>query len=76
MFQEFVQLTQGRVCDYSGLSHERLAHLGPVAWPCPAGTSDADALRVKRLYLDKRFATPDGKARFAAFIAKQAKVGI
>jgi ferredoxin-nitrate reductase len=66
VFQEFVQLTQGRVCDYSGLSHERLARLGPVAWPCPAGTSDTEALCVKRLYLDKRFATPDGKARFAA----------
>ncbi len=66
VFLEFVQLTKGRVCDYSGLNHERLAHLGPVAWPCPVGTSDAEALLVKRLYLDKQFATPDGRARFAA----------
>ncbi|MEN9217148.1 MAG: molybdopterin-dependent oxidoreductase, partial [Gloeomargarita sp. HHBFW_bins_162] len=66
VFAEFVQLTQGRGCDYSGLSHERLARLGPVAWPCPVGMSDAEAVQVKRLYLDKKFATPDGKARFAA----------
>ncbi|WP_439637743.1 molybdopterin oxidoreductase family protein [Gloeomargarita lithophora] len=70
VFAEFVQLTQGRGCDYSGLSHERLAQLGPITWPCPLGTDDTEAVNVKRLYLDKKFATPDGKARFAA-IASQ-----
>ena len=70
VFDEFVRLTQGRLCDYSGLSHAHLARLGPVAWPCPVGMSDAQAVQVKRLYVDKKFATPDGKARFAAIASR------
>ncbi|MCS6943755.1 MAG: nitrate reductase [Geminocystis sp.] len=64
VYAEFVQLTAGRPCDQSGLSHERLARLGAVQWPCPAGCSDEEALAPKRLYTDWRFHTPDGKARF------------
>jgi ferredoxin-nitrate reductase len=35
VYQEFVQLTQGRPCDMSGLSHGRLRQQGPIQWPCP-----------------------------------------
>src|SRR5207237_9429453 len=37
VFDEFVACTAGRVCDMTGLSHERLARQGGVQWPCPAG---------------------------------------
>lgn len=32
--QEFVQITQGRLCDMTGISHANLA-TGPIQWPCP-----------------------------------------
>jgi ferredoxin-nitrate reductase len=38
---EFVQLTAGRPCDMTGISHARLAAEGPLQWPCPATPTDA-----------------------------------
>ncbi|HWF51238.1 MAG TPA: molybdopterin-dependent oxidoreductase [Solirubrobacteraceae bacterium] len=54
VFAEFVRCTEGRLCDMSGLSHERLRRSGGIQWP--GGRS--------RLYPDRRVATPDGRARF------------
>ncbi len=62
VFQEFVWLTSRRVCDYSGLSHQRLQKEGPMQWPVPSKTAPSS----KRLYTNQRFATPDGRARFHA----------
>jgi ferredoxin-nitrate reductase len=69
VYQEFTQLTQGRVCDMAGLSHDRLAAEGPIQWPCPRHETDATASEKhdKRLYEDLIFPTPNGRARFAAF---------
>ncbi|MBE9167784.1 nitrate reductase [Pleurocapsales cyanobacterium LEGE 06147] len=94
VYSEFVRLTEGRPCDVSGLSYERLKQEGPIQWPCPrekAGgdgnkgrlgessssqsgifasllnKTNQDKTAAKRLYLNKRFNTPDGRARFAAF---------
>ncbi|NJL02186.1 MAG: nitrate reductase [Spirulinaceae cyanobacterium SM2_1_0] len=64
VYAEFVQLTRDRRCDLSGLSHARLAS-GPIQWPCPA-TETENISSGKRLYGDRRFATPDGRAVFAA----------
>jgi ferredoxin-nitrate reductase len=36
---EFVELTRGRLCDQTGISHERLRTEGPIQWPCPDGLS-------------------------------------
>ncbi|MEM9906953.1 MAG: nitrate reductase [Cyanobacteria bacterium P01_D01_bin.44] len=71
VYQEFVSLTAGRVCDMTGLSHGRLA-AGPIQWPCPAEETPETAADKfdKRLYADLRFPTPDGRARFAAFHIK------
>jgi ferredoxin-nitrate reductase len=41
---EFVQLTRGRLCDMSGISHERLLNEGPLQWPCPAESSQLKVL--------------------------------
>lgn len=62
--QEYVQLTQGRLCDQSGISYDRLQQLGPLQWPCPQDESDAQAQAPKRLYTDLTFAFPDGRAHF------------
>lgn len=72
VYAEFVQLTAGRVCDMTGLSHDRLAAEGPIQWPCPQNETDATASTKydKRLYTDFRFPTPGGRANFAAFHEK------
>jgi ferredoxin-nitrate reductase len=67
VFDEFVAMTDGRVCDMSGLSHERLAREGALQWPVPArGTDGVDHAGTERLYASRRFPTPNGRARFAA----------
>jgi len=62
IFDEFVALTAGQVCDYSGVSHLRLRQDGPLQWPIPAG----DHPGTTRLYADGRFPTTDGRARLVA----------
>lgn len=62
VFDEFAACTAGRVCDMTGVSHERLRREGSVQWPCPAGP-EGDG--TARLYGDGRFPTPDGRARLA-----------
>jgi ferredoxin-nitrate reductase len=67
---EFVQLTQGRPCDMSGISHDRLKQEGPLQWPQPKqheSTQPAQSQAATRLYTNLRFHTPDGRARFAAY---------
>ncbi|PSN17228.1 nitrate reductase catalytic subunit, partial [filamentous cyanobacterium CCP5] len=51
VFSEFVQLTAGRPCDMSGLSHSKLT-TGAIQWPYPAQeTADTAADKHdKRLY--------------------------
>ncbi|MGB5962631.1 MAG: nitrate reductase [Coleofasciculaceae cyanobacterium] len=64
VYDEFVQLTKGRLCDMTGLSHQRLLAEGPIQWPCP---KEGNFSNSQRLYTDWRFPTPDGKARFGAY---------
>lgn len=66
VYAEFVRLTRGQLCDQSALSHEIVAQVGAVQWPAPRGQK-VDPMETKRLYLDKQFATPDRRARFAAY---------
>ena len=54
--------TRGRDLDIGGLSWEILDRDGPQQWPYPEGASGGRT----RLYEDKTFATPDGRARFVA----------
>ncbi|MEM8503728.1 MAG: nitrate reductase [Cyanobacteria bacterium P01_D01_bin.1] len=72
VYDEFVALTAGRLCDMSGLSHERLAAAGPVQWPAPICETDETAADKfdKRLYTDFHFLTANGRAKFAAFHLK------
>jgi ferredoxin-nitrate reductase len=54
VFDEFARTTAGRPCDLSGFSHARLEREGGIQWAS------------ERLYEQRRFPTPDGRARFAA----------
>jgi len=64
VYREFAQLTAGRVCDLTGISHDRLRDIGPIQWPCPAGTEPQT--HGQQLYANLQFPTPDGRARFIA----------
>ncbi len=70
VYAEFVQLTKGRPCDTSGLSHQLLAENGPIQWPFPSGQITPDFSTNKRLYTDFRFNTPDRRAKFGAYYSK------
>lgn len=65
VYQEFVQLTAGRGCDMSGISHDRLRQDGPIQWPCPQG-QPVTSLH-QQLYTDYHFPTENGRARFAPY---------
>jgi assimilatory nitrate reductase catalytic subunit len=65
-FEEWRQVSKGRLCDYSGLSYELLDRHHAVQWPF----TEEDAARVNgdrpassRLYADGRFETENGKAK-------------
>lgn len=64
VYAEFLQLTSGRLCDMSGLSQELLRVHGPQQWPYPRGSEPST--EPKRLYVNGRFPTPNGRARFQA----------
>ena len=72
VYAEFVQLTAERVCNMTGLSHDRLATEGPIQWPCPQYETDEtlSSKYDKRLYTDHLFPTPNRRAKFAAFHEK------
>ncbi|MGW1804315.1 molybdopterin oxidoreductase family protein [Streptomyces sp. NPDC002078] len=69
VFEELRRASAGGPADYSGITYGRLAEENGVFWPCPRN-ADADPEGEEahpgtpRLFLD-RFATPDGRARFA-----------
>src|SRR5262249_5343330 len=60
VWDEFIQMTAGRPCDMSGATSSRLRQLASIQWPCPG----PDHPGTKRRYLDKQFATADGRAIF------------
>ncbi|MFE6171993.1 molybdopterin oxidoreductase family protein [Streptomyces sp. NPDC056464] len=63
VFEELRRASEGGPADYSGITYRRLAEENGVFWPCPAAAEAHPG--TPRLFLD-RFATPDGRARFAA----------
>ncbi len=60
VWDEFIKLTAGRPCDMSGMTSARLRDVRHLRWPCPS----VDHPGTDRLYLDRRFPTPGGRARF------------
>jgi ferredoxin-nitrate reductase len=60
IYDEHARLTAGTNIDISGLSHERLKIEGTMQWPVPT----PDHPGTPRLFTDKKFFTPSGRARF------------
>jgi assimilatory nitrate reductase catalytic subunit len=61
IWNEHRESTRGRDLDITGLNYSQLEE-APAQWPTPEGAAQSQS----RLYTDGRFATPDGRARFAA----------
>jgi assimilatory nitrate reductase catalytic subunit len=60
-FDEWRRVSAGRLCDYSGISWDRIDLAGGVQWPCPTGTPELAG--TARLYQDGHFPTPSGRAQ-------------
>ncbi len=60
IFDELRVASHGGVCDYYGITWERIDREQGVFWPCPA----LDHPGTPRLYEGNRFNHPDGKAHF------------
>ena len=60
-FEEWARVSAGRLCDYSGITYDRIDAAGGVQWPCPPGTEELAG--GARLYTDGRFQHPSGKAK-------------
>lgn len=61
-FAEWTRVSEGRLCDYSGITYEALEEFGGIQWPY--GKSETSAPNAtRRLYGDGAFATEDGRAQ-------------
>ncbi|MEV6582369.1 molybdopterin oxidoreductase family protein [Streptomyces sp. NPDC051582] len=67
VFGELRRASAGGPADYSGISYARIEAEQGVFWPCP----DDSHAGTPRLFLD-RFATDDGRARFAPVSHREA----
>ncbi len=64
-FDEWRRVSEGRLCDYSGLTYERIEAHGGIQWPYAEreASDSAGAPEPSRLYTDGVFQTDDGRAR-------------
>ena len=60
IFNELRVASKGGTADYYGITYEKIVNNFGVFWPCPS----LDHPGTPRLWEDKKFATPDGKAHF------------
>ncbi len=60
-FNEWKRVSKGRLCDYSGMSYEKIEKLGGIQWPC----NEQNPNGTKRLYgKEVSCRTSDKKPRF------------
>jgi anaerobic selenocysteine-containing dehydrogenase len=65
-FTEWRKVSAGRLCDYSGITYERIDACGGVQWPAPADDHSVPLAGTPRLYADAVFPNPTGKVRLPA----------
>ncbi|MEE9368018.1 MAG: nitrate reductase [Pontiella sp.] len=58
-FEEIRRVSKGRLCDYSGMTIEKMLDQGGLQWPCNEANPDG----TDSLYTDGQFQTEDGKAK-------------
>ncbi len=59
VFDEMRELSKGRLCDYSGMSHAKIEANRGLQWPCNDAAPDGSP----RIYTDGVFQYPDGRAK-------------
>ncbi len=57
-FEEMKKISAGRLCDYSGMTYDRIEEKGGIQWPCNEDAPDGS----DSLYTDGQFQTKNGKA--------------
>lgn len=62
IFNELRVASKGGTADYFGITYQRIEDEMGVFWPCPS----LDHPGTPRLWEDRKFQTPDGKAHFNA----------
>jgi len=68
-FNEWKEVTRGRMCDYSGMTYDLIEQHGGIQWPFGDGSTTSrfgkkrDPKEDARLYEDGEFQTEDGKAK-------------
>ncbi len=62
-FAEWRRISAGRLCDYSGITYERIDACGGVQWPAPADDHSVPPGGTPRLYADGVFPNPTGRVR-------------
>lgn len=60
IFNELRVASKGGTADYYGITYKKIEDNMGIFWPCPS----EDHPGTPRLWEDKKFATPDGKAHF------------
>ncbi len=60
IFNELRVASRGGTADYYGITYEKIERQMGVFWPCPT----LDHPGTPRLWEDRKFCTPDGKAHF------------
>jgi assimilatory nitrate reductase catalytic subunit len=62
-FDEWRRVSAGRLCDYSGITYDRIDAAGGVQWPCPSDDPSVPLGGTPRLYADWTFPTATGRAQ-------------
>ena len=70
IFAEHAALTQGTNLDISGITYEHLKSSGSLQWPVPAPGHPG----TPRLFVNRKFHTPDGKAHFPDLLSATEEV--
>jgi len=61
-FNEWRGVSRGRLCDYSGMTHDAIEESGGMQWPYGSDLDQSPAA-TRRLYADGIFQTEDGRGR-------------
>ncbi|MDH5527706.1 MAG: nitrate reductase [Nitrospirota bacterium] len=63
VMDEIGRVSEGRPCDYSGITHEALERAGGIQWPAPKADAGEAPQGSPRLYTDGGFHHADGRAK-------------
>jgi anaerobic selenocysteine-containing dehydrogenase len=69
-FMEWTKVSQGRLCDYSGITYDRIDAAGGVQWPCPQD-EDTPLGGTPRLYTDGKVRTPSGNVQLVRITPRE-----